>query len=438
MKPEYKILIIAFLLRAIPFVYVANFNPNGVLLFDSYNYLQIADNLINHNIFSASGEGYQLIHDIRRTPTFPIFIVGLKKISNKLIWIASIILLIGSINVLLVYKICNLIFNQQKLKYLATFLVAIDIPSIYFSGVIMTESVFTFLLLISIYLFIIALKNEKIILFILSGLILSVAILCRPIAILLPIIFSIFLFFKTKKIKPVVLFFVSSFFLVYGWMNRNKEYFNTYQLSSISSINLYFHTSASILSEAENISTEKAQLKLREKFNASHKWNGDERDIVPMINYFQNESIKMIINHPSIFIKQYLIGSVYFYVKPIRNYIDSYFGINAKEYSKVAEKSIQNNLLNKLFNETSLLTLILVIIQLIFSAILILGIILSFKQIISNSIYILFLLIIIYFTLTSSITEVDGRFRLPALPFLAILSSISICKILPITDKKVN
>jgi 4-amino-4-deoxy-L-arabinose transferase-like glycosyltransferase len=426
MKMATKVLIIGFILRLIPFVYVSIYNPEGVLMYDSYGYLDIADNLMTEQVFSRASEGQLLIPDISRTPTFPSFLLLLKLISSSTVWMSFVVLLLGSVNVLMTYKISKRIISSEKVAFIAAMIIAIDIPSIIFSGSIMSETLFTFLLLSII--FIILTKEGSLKNLIGIGLLFSVLILCRPIAIFLP--FVLLLYFIKKKVdyKGLLAFILSSYLLVGAWSYRNYHTFNTFTLSSVFSADLYFYTSASILSEVNGVSTIDARKELAKELNEAGEWVNHKTEMAPMIKYCTSKAVGHIFDHPWIFTKQYATGVVYFFLKPMRNYIDTYLGINRKEYSSVAIKNMNDNIMKKLRQETSVLTLVLVVFQmLLLFAVAIFAFYGLIKSERSVEIW-LFVLLVFYFALTSSVTEVDGRFRIPAIPFMAILSAIGFCK----------
>jgi 4-amino-4-deoxy-L-arabinose transferase-like glycosyltransferase len=425
-----KILLIAFFLRIIPFSYVAVNNPQGFLLFDSYGYLNIADNLLDHQIFSRANKIEKLTPDISRTPIFPIFLSVLKTIYDSNLFIAFVILLVGCFNALLTYKLCLLIFNNHKIAFISAMLLAIDIPSIYFSSIILTETIFTFLLLCVTIYFVRYLTYKRTKLILITGVLSSILILCRPIAIFIPLILLIILIIKKTPIKYSVLFISSAYILVFGWMGRNYNTFNTFSLSSISSINFYFYTNASIVAEVNNITTNEAQGALKKELERAFDWQEKATDIVLMIDYCNTQSIKSIVNHPLIFTKQTSKGLLFFFIKPIRNYLDTFIGINKEKYSSVLQKKQSNPILQKLLNDTSKLTLILIFLQLIFTLLIGIGVVITLLKVDLNIQLITILALIFYFAITSSITEVDGRFRVPVLPLLAILTSTGIYRIM--------
>ena len=424
MKLFLPIFLIAFLVRLIPFSYVAYNNPEGLILFDSEGYLNLAENINTHQIFSRANSTQQLTPDISRTPIFPLFLSGIKIFSNSNIVICFILVLIGSINAILTFKLCLLAFNNQKIARLAALLVAIDIPSIYFSSVIMTETLFSTLLVLGIFLF---MKREITTWnYLLSGFIFSLAILCRPIAIFLPLLLLTIMLARTETLKKIAIFLFATYFLAGLWSYRNYKTFDTFQLSSIGAINLYFHTSASINAEIKNITTHEAQANLKTQLQQARNWTGENYEIKHMIAYCYQNSLETIKNHPLLFLKQSFIGAVYFFAKPIRNYLDLYFGVAKKSYSDIGEKKIQANVWYKFISQTSSLTIILVFIQIVFNLIILLGLIYYLIKNLNNTSIQLFLGVIFYFVVTSMITEVDGRFRVPVMPFIAILGSLGL------------
>ena len=428
MKTIYKVLLLGFILRLIPFVYVAIAHPEGLLSFDSYGYLNIAENLIEHQTFSKSPAGEPILADISRTPVFPLLLTLLKFFSDNVIWLGGILLLIGSVNVWLTFKIADILIANKRMVLLATILMAIDIPSIFFSSIILTETLFTCLLLLLLLLTIqkdIDLKRS-----ILIGFMMSMVILCRPIAVFLPLLFIIYLIWKQKSWKIVGSFLFSSYLLVTLWAYRNYTHFEMFTVSNISTANFYFHTSASLIAETENLPTYKVQHQLSDELMSAEEWTGDPvKDMKPMIAYANKASYKYITEHPWLFAKQYTIGLIYFFTKPIRNYIDYYLGFT-KRYSALAEKKLQSDIFKKVISNTSFTAIILVIFQLVCSLIICLGVLFYVIKSKREKEFLFLLGIILYFAFTSSITEVDGRFRIPMVPLLAILGALGWSKMI--------
>lgn len=429
MKQIYKVLLLGLIVRLIPLIYIAFTNPDGVLFFDSFGYLNLADNLMEHGVFSKAYGDLPLIPDISRTPVFPLFLAGLKLISHNVIWISIVLLIVGALNVLLTYKLAINFVNKDKIALLAALLVALDIPSILFSSIVLSETLFTFLLLLGLLQFSRYEVSMKNVLF--GGVIFSLMILCRPIGIFVPIVIILWLLIRKISIKKVAVLALCSYFLVLVWGIRNYAHFQVFTISSVPSINLYFFVASSIKADAENISNNEASSILMSELTNSYRWQNDESDAIPLLTYCKEKGLTYVKNHPLIFLKHSAVGVVYFFGKPIRNYIDVYLGIEREANSAAFETNIGRDPMNKLMTQTSSLTLALVIVQLLFSLLIAVGTLFAFLKYDQKKRLVLYLAVIAGFAILSTIGEVDGRFRIPVLPLLAIIAAIGFSSLWP-------
>jgi hypothetical protein len=145
-----------------------------------------------------------------------------------------------------------------------------------------------------------------------------------------------------------------------------------------------------------------------------------------MLQYCNERSVEIISKHPGIFIKQWAIGVGYFFLKPMRGYIDNFLGLNKQDYSVVSEKKWSGNLINNLKSKTSSLTQVLVVIQFCLLLLIVIAGSYGFIKSMRNIEVWLIVLLVFYFATTSSITEVDARFRIPVVPFLGVLASLGV------------
>lgn len=428
-----RIFILALSVRFVWFVFILIFNPNeGFLAIDSLGYLQIAENLKNYNSYSQGVYGHEsFVPDVTRTPAFP-FLLYLFSMFNAPLW--SIILfqlVISSASCAITYFISKKLTNSEIISFFTTFIFVFDIPSICFSNYILTDTLFVFLLLLSITYAVKARSSKKIKFVLLSGSFLSLAALCRPMAAYLLIGYLFFLLDRVQYVYKVnmvrlLLFFVAFIFLLVPWLGRNYYVFKKPYLSTIAEVNLLFHTGANIRAIAEKKSIDKIQNEYWEISKKQFDWK-QPSEAIRFADYSRKESLKILKEHPLAFIKIYA-GSVFLYfIKPLRGQIDIQFGIRQdfNSLTGISDNRI-TSILHHPFQNTSLLTIILVLFQILLLLFVYLGILflfLNFKKVVLNKPFIVFLLaLVIYFALTSSITEFDARFRMPTTPLLIILS----------------
>jgi hypothetical protein len=215
---KYPLLIIlcsAFLIRLIYFGFVFLRNPDGIYVFDSYGYWQIAFNLREYGVFSQS---YQLPlePDYYRTPLYPFFIIMSEFIGTEGISIILAQVILAVLTCYFTFKMSLAITASRYISCVSAFIIAIDIPSIVMNTLVLTETLFTFVLIVSVYTFIRFVQTKNLKQLFLSALFCGAAILCRPIGFFVPFLFAFFLLISERKqllkiMRPLLIFSVTVF-----------------------------------------------------------------------------------------------------------------------------------------------------------------------------------------------------------------------------------
>jgi 4-amino-4-deoxy-L-arabinose transferase-like glycosyltransferase len=191
---------------------------------DTSDYLTLARNLSFHHVFSlGNSTGGQLHPTAHRPPLYPLLIALLWWTDSPPI-LAVLLLqsLLGAATVALVYLIAMDGFNRG-VALIASIGMALAPMTGYFTAVVLTETLFTFLLTLAVFLW----GREK---RVLTGLALGTAALTRPGALLFVIVLSVLPLFpslrrcwKTYLTISVVAIALSSL-----WMMRNALVFGRF------------------------------------------------------------------------------------------------------------------------------------------------------------------------------------------------------------------
>lgn len=197
----------------------------GVLLTpDSKDYMTLAHNLISHSIFSLDTSS-PLKPSIRWPPLYPVFIAAFSWTGGSAsLFIAGAQALIDSataIILLLMLRAC-VSLRGAVLGSLAYVFHPGAVVSVH---TVLTETLFTFLLILSIYTLFLGFERNQKWLTGLSGVMLGLSILCRPIALLLPVAFLLpMLLFPPRRraIKHWVLLAAIAFLVVTPWSVRSS------------------------------------------------------------------------------------------------------------------------------------------------------------------------------------------------------------------------
>ncbi len=205
---------------------------------DSQEYINIAKSIKDFGIIGENGEP-----GMNRTPGYPVLIYISFIFSENINSIIFTQFFIDSLSCVLVVDIASKLKISDKFKYTLSFLLISCLYTTIYSGLVMTETLYCFLITLSFWI-IFKDQNIKNFIFDLStyklislSFIYAAIILVRPIfSIILLITFIIFfsvdfLNSKNSKFKLITKYFIISFFVfifLSPWVIRNYIVFNKY------------------------------------------------------------------------------------------------------------------------------------------------------------------------------------------------------------------
>lgn len=224
-----------------------NFYQGG----DSPGYMLLAKNLIEHGTLSFSGaEPYDPTN--LRTPIYPLFLALIYFIFRSFVPAIFFGALISAFIAPLIYLIAREIFNKRT-AVIAGILAAIEPMGLFLGVSILTEGVFTSILLLSIYFFIKYLKVGQLTYLYSSGALLALASLTRPIMFYFWPLAIPFIIYKAKNFKwhtalKNTVIFVSIFFAVLSpWLIRNKIVIGSWQITGLQGYIFYIDHYGAVL-----------------------------------------------------------------------------------------------------------------------------------------------------------------------------------------------
>lgn len=269
---------------------------------DARGYDRIAQNLV-------AGKGYVEKDNIpvvfdpavsRVGPGYQFFLAGVYKIFGRnlyLIWIIQA--LIHTLSGYLIYLISKKIFLSAKAGIISAFLFLFFIDIFELTAMLLTETLFLFLLLFSVYAMIKFFespdyKNSAFI-----GLIFGLGVLTRPTVLPMFLIMFGVMIYK-KYFKFAVLFLIIPVLIISPWTIRNYKVYHTFILtSSAGGINLWMGNNES--ATGESFYTEEMSDYINKRGFVAAEKKGIE------------EGIKFIVNNPVRFIELLFIkASIYF------------------------------------------------------------------------------------------------------------------------------
>lgn len=405
-------------------------HPDSIYQFDSWGYLNIANNLFEQGVYSREPNP-PLLPDSTRTPLYPLFLY-LFYFLNQPGWaIIFIQAILSSLTACLVFSISQVLRIAKPFGIVVALLFALDPVSIFFTNTVLTETLFTFLFTLSMYYFIRSIQFHENGSLYASAVFIGLATLCRPVSLyLIPLLAVVY--FISRKVnrvflyKQAILYFGIVALFIGPWFLRNKMTYGQPFFSSISEINLLHYTVLPMRSALEN----KPKSEIREDYETQLfgklDFENDSSSILKVREFAHEEAIRLISGNPVLFGKMALKSALHFFLKPLRSYFDfQLFG--AKGFDSVA--SVHQNNSSSYFQEvlskTSNITLFIIGFQLLLMAITYLFILLSLKWWYQHAFesFLFISLAIAYFAFTSTFADVDGRFRLPVIPILLILAA---------------
>ena len=193
---------------------------------DAIGYDTLARNIMDGHGFSLqSGPPFE--PTLYRTPVYPYFLVGLYSVFGFhaiAVYLAQAI--IGSLTCCLMYFVARL-YVVARTAFFVALVNAIYPFTSYFTGTKLTETLFTFLLCAVIYLIVRAYRKEDWRWMCAGGLMLGVAILCRPENLFFPFFLAVMFLLSHRFKKPwwklSAVLVVSSIVVVTPWLVRNYQ-----------------------------------------------------------------------------------------------------------------------------------------------------------------------------------------------------------------------
>ena len=242
MKTESKkliaILIIAFLLRISLVLYNLPDLATAVSD-DTVTYFDFANVIAQGHLWDGISA--------HRTPGYPLYLALVQQ--NALFAILGQIIF-SLIGVWITYLLAKRLFDDENIALIAAAFFAVSQESITHSYYLLTETLFTLLLLLAVFFLARYRDQKKWIHILLSALFMGYAILTRPIAIYIPFLLVSLLWIDRGswklKLQNSIVFTIIVFLMVGVWVFRNDQVHQLPAVSSISSTNLLYYNAASL------------------------------------------------------------------------------------------------------------------------------------------------------------------------------------------------
>ena len=243
---------------------IARFGTGALLQSDTFSYLEPGRNLLLHGRFMADG-----VPDLVRTPGYPLFLAIVSLAGMTAAALANVILSVFS--VILVWRLGRTAFGDERIALGAAWIFAFEPVSFTDSVVLISETLFLALFLLSMERLAEFLRGHRLRVLAAAGLWLAAATFVRPIAYYLPFALALGLFLVLAHIpslppqrqepvagdpglrwKAPAVLLISVLPWLAAWQMRNWVETGYKGFSSITEINLYLDEAADVIANVEH------------------------------------------------------------------------------------------------------------------------------------------------------------------------------------------
>ena len=406
-------------MRTLKSILILTFAINVFKVIIAFKVLQISQfqdyDLVN--FYKPTAESFSEVYILNDTnfsklsafvvPVFPLFL----KIFGFNILAQSVYIILFILILILVYKI-TLKLSSKKVAGIAILLLSFE-PSLFISSLSLSpELLFSFVLTLALYFGVCKPIKKTEINYLILAILIGISVLIRPIALIMIICLTIFWLANYYQTSQSVFFAMSVIASVFAliWSFRNFLIHGFFNVSSISSNNIFWYEGVPAFSEAKGISFEEAKsieggLKIQ--------LIGNNPSVIEEYKYNSTRGLELIFNNPIGFIQSHVkgVGKLLFGV------YKSKFKIIDEKIFGISEQAIQNA-------HFVILGLITLFIWILFFT----GVSSIYKLDFSNALVTSIIIVTILLPATGQIAY--ARFRAPVVPFICIIAALGVQNIL--------
>jgi 4-amino-4-deoxy-L-arabinose transferase-like glycosyltransferase len=232
--------------------------PSGFFKGDTPGYIGLAQSLLHGSFLSPGNYSIQGTPEIFRLPGYPLLLLPAIALQHVVIIGLLENFLLAAVSAWLVWKIVTDLFTSSKAEFWSVFLYCFEPAGLVSSESLMSETAFTTLFLLFVWLFTRFLRAPTYSRLTLSALILGCATYIRPVPVylglwLVPIFFVLLrrLSWSQRAIRAT-LFAVLYMLTLVPWVIRNAVVADYKAFSSSQDWNLYFSSAATVQAKLEH------------------------------------------------------------------------------------------------------------------------------------------------------------------------------------------
>lgn len=231
-------------------VTIARAGSSALFSPDTKGYLEPGQNLLLHGRFFAEGAP-----DVLRTPGYALFLAVTSLAGMPAAALANVIL--SAFSVILVWRLCRAVCDDGRIAIGAAWIFAFEPISAVSSTLLVTETLFLALFLLSLERLATFLRGRSLPVLAAAGLWLAAATFVRPVTYYLPIALALGLFLVLARVpgirwKAPAVLLISVLPLVAAWQIRNWTETGYAGFSSVSEVNLYYFIAPDVTARVEH------------------------------------------------------------------------------------------------------------------------------------------------------------------------------------------
>lgn len=395
---------------------------------DSPGYIELANGLMEGCGFARFVQGRCEGPEVSRTPGYPVFLA----IMPSLRWSVAVQAVIGTFTCLVIALFAWKLWGVWA-GLAAELLLAFNIPSIVVGAMILSDGLFVALVTAGVLLGFVVISRQlldkrAIVLSLLGALLLGLAILVRPIGLLLPLFAPLpFLLLPNvnwrRRLGLSLTAFAIPALIMTGWAERNRQRTGIFTLSVIGVYNLYSYRAPGLLAYETHRPMEYEQKVLDKRLRLGPSARAASMSPT-LYDQMRARSLAIIMNHPAAFAFITLRSIVWQAFAPDRAHLLTYVSVSQLPTSYSAP--LAERLLTML--RSPILT-VLIVMQLALVLLVWIGVGRAFwfmkrRPRRDRAIVFIAAAIALMFILLAAGPEAQARYRLPAIPFLALAAGL--------------
>src|SRR5215510_5803520 len=274
--------------------------PSGFFEADSNYYVQLAQNML-HGSFTSAG-----LPEIFRTPGYPLLLIPAVAFHHPVMIALAENFLLCTASAWLIWRIASDLFPDPAAGFWASLLYCFEPIGLLFSEKLMTETLFTTLLLVFFWMLLRGLRGPAYRNLALAALVLGCATYVRPVTTYLSLAFvPLLLLFPRglsgiKRVCRALLFVVIFVLSLAPWIIRNAVAADYAGFSSTGDTDLYFYCAAGVQAQLEHKNLVQEQTEMG--YNSEQQYfrlHPEQRNWSPgqSARFFRSEGKKLLSRH---------------------------------------------------------------------------------------------------------------------------------------------